>query len=158
MRTPDLIQRCNIKDSYSTADSVDGRFVFDYMGSSEFEWGAKGKSIRAMAPKDLKIHMVQIFQHKVYLLCEDSELDQYTLWLYELSRNAIRTKEATGFGYHWKNGSEYTSYNGKGPDMWWDIENHVAWSLRKDIVENFQQALPISVKKRDAAAEAKAKK
>lgn len=48
-RLPSLIQRVRFnKDSNEHGTGIDRLFAFDYMGSSEFEWGALPKALKLM--------------------------------------------------------------------------------------------------------------
>lgn len=58
-RLPSLIQRIRVrKEPYDGAKGIDKFFDFDYMGSSEFEWGALPKALKIMREaktKDWKV-------------------------------------------------------------------------------------------------------
>lgn len=136
-----LVQRATIKvplafDKSTLTDSV----RFDYMGSSEFEYGALPASLRRLQSnqKAITTFVAPIYDKKgrhlrilSYLSKEDINL--YVGQLCLLRQGGIRTKERTEF-------SELPSMYDK-TDFWWDIENDVMWSFHKEYMNRLEQFL-----------------
>ncbi len=59
---PSLIQRVRARKHPSDVQGIDRLFEFDYMGSSEFEFGTLGKALKIMraAKKDWKVETVEV--------------------------------------------------------------------------------------------------
>lgn len=140
LEQPYLIQRGQIKNSesfYRLSEVV----KLDYMGSSEFEFGALPQSFKDMHSKkdSLKIHTVNSIRknHKqpllVYGSLSNDELKQYVEWLTKIRNNdrSIHLKERARF-----NVDETTI------DFWWDITNGIMFSFN----DNFMRSLPTYIK------------
>lgn len=131
---PYLIQRGKFKDlpkgkgpcRLSVAVSM------DYMGSSEFEWGALPKSFRQIESfrPEFKLRVVDTILEdeqplQVWSFFDDEQFALYEGYLSNLrfTRNTS-TKEYTDFNVNDRKTSKV--------DFWWDIENGVMFGFNKD--------------------------
>lgn len=143
IRVPNLIQRADIKVPMASADARLSQAVnFDYMGSSEFEFGALPASFRRIeAEKDTwRKYVVDDIKDgetslRVYGSFEDGEFEVYKQHLLALRANKIRTHECTRFEADYKR-TKYFATN-----FWWDIDNDVMFGFKKE----FMNALPTFV-------------
>lgn len=134
-KLPYLVQRVLHRDHTNTeAKSVDRNFSFDYMGSSEFEWGALPSALRLMRdtgdysePKEIKA-----FGHTVWYVGSDTTfLDADALFADQIQgeRNArkARLKEAS---FICRSYGTDNSYSTRGPTIgWWAIDAVPPWCL-----------------------------
>lgn len=118
----------------------------EYMGSSEFEFGALPKSFREIEKNwdDVRIRVVDDITQdgkslRVFHFFNTEEMDQYVGFLKMLRANLIDTKERHRFevGYI---GGRYTTY-----DFWWDIDNHVMWSFDKNFMNRIKNHVKTSL-------------
>ena len=140
LKQPYLIQRAKINNHFTPFYRLSEAVNFDYMGSSEFEFGALPKSFKDMYNKkeSLKIHTVNSIKenHKrpllVYGSFIENELTQYVEWLTKIRNNdrSIHLKERARFD------------NDKETNFWWDIDNGIMFSFN----DNFMRALPMYIK------------
>ena len=140
LRTPYLIQRGKIKHPL-----VEGRFSeavdLDYMGSSEFEWGALPKSLRALQSMVDSISMTvepRITDQgganlRVLHTFDGAGYEEYFAHLLQAREGKLHTKEST-----WFDKDHSKRFASLRCDLWWDIDNHVMWSFDK----NFMKRLP----------------
>ena len=129
MENPYLIQRCEIKESWNQASIVSEAVKLEYMGSSEFEWGAIPDSLKEIS----KRNGLEVFQHKnLFVLCKENELTEYKELLDQLEQNKIRTKERV-----W----------GENTDLWIDLRNSIVFSKNEKILKVFQDLTKGSVEK-----------
>lgn len=131
MREPYLIQRVMVGPS--NRKGIDGFFGFDYMGSSEFEWGAIPKTLRLMRenisdyltePKRIKSNGHTAW----YVGPDDEEILQYADRFFRdqllpWEQHEIRFMERTNL---------HEAYNGPThhtPEGWWAIDQERPWLL-----------------------------
>jgi hypothetical protein len=117
-----LIQRGKFENR-EFKQGIDSILSFDYMGSSEFEWGALPKSLGKIRNElnnytyldiTLKDKLITVF-------CKDSQINDIELYLSELSDNKMHLKEFSAF-------DSYVNSDGYFKDkfdFWWDIQNHI---------------------------------
>ena len=117
------------------SDAVD----LEYMGSSEFEFGSKRKSLIDMFchEKELTLRKVKIEDKYLRVLSylNEEEFSTYEKDLLYLHKDLICTKEQTYFNKD-KISNKY--------DFWWDIENSVMWSYDKIFMNNLPSILEYS--------------
>lgn len=132
LSAPYMVQRATIVRPYvdmanaKLGDAVD----LDYMGSSEFENGATGISLRVFQARasDIRqsVHptITDALKRPLFIVhtFDDAKLDVYNGYLRRLRGidQAIRTKERTNFDQ---------SIKSSDTDFWWDLHNHVFWSF-----------------------------
>lgn len=132
-----LIQRAK----FETCDrkGIDGLLSFDYMGSSEFEWGALPKSLKRIRDNS-KEYCRFVFEFEDYeektlvVLCKKDDSENVVKILHQLLNNEIMLKEYCDLNKY---------LNGKaGSDFWWDIENDFFfWKENYDFTNEFTKLL-----------------
>lgn len=120
--TPYYIQRATF--SNRPREGVDGVLEFDYMGSSEFEFGAIGNSLKRIRSATEKYTLApvcdptpitksellmdntdkpvlkSVFGQKLMLYCKESDREQIIKHIMGLKANKIRLKESSYFEAH----------------------------------------------------------
>lgn len=134
-----LIQRASFK-SKVFGKGIDSILEFDYMGSSEFEFGAKPKSLQEIR-KSIGNHDNYIFKDveynkkviTVFLKKEqEAKLDEYLLQI--MNNPKPRLKERSDFNT-WINPTAFDLERMPKTDFWWDIENHIMFWKKNDDFE-----------------------
>jgi len=131
---PHLIQRGKFK-SGGEPTGYDALVSNDYMGSSEFEFGALPKSLRAITVDldSYKIHatdLKHIDGRGLFLVCKDDDEHDLQRVVRNLLNNVRRDP-------YWLKEPTYLSESLTGTkhydfEIWWDIENHWFAVLSKD--------------------------
>lgn len=132
LSAPYLVQRATIVRPYvdmantKLGDAVD----LDYMGSSEFENGGTGVSLRVFQARESHIKqsvhptITDALKRPLFIVhtFDDANLAAYNGYLRRLRGvdQTLRTKERTNFDQSIKNSNT---------DFWWDLQNHVFWSF-----------------------------
>ena len=130
---PWLIQRARIQKPFpdSKGTTLSNSVCLDYMGSSEFEFGALPASLRRMREQELKTRLVKGVTQgqsplRVLSYLDDKLFYDYEQTLFNLRFGNLRLKEVSRFNH---------DYPDQDPlfktDFWWDIENDVMWSFDK---------------------------
>jgi hypothetical protein len=134
---PYLLQRCTFKKEFDKNETFDRNVSCDYMGSSEFEWGAWPKSLRAVCA-DLSAY--EWFKHPTvehihyFAKQQDSELEQFIeAHCGQKYPQGFHTKERTCL-YDAVKETPQSLIN-----IWWDIENHVFIVYDKQITDATQR-------------------
>lgn len=158
------IQRGNFKEkiNISAIEGVDSILKFDYMGSSEFEFGALPKSLKEMVSSfrnnDFNENIIMINNKKFCLYSKSGEKAEYEEIIEFLKSKALNeynrdTKECMYFLNHFE-GKEKTKLkrgcakktekvpNYSYHDFWWDIDND--WVL---FPQEFSRIFKIALKK-----------
>lgn len=135
-----LVQRLESKTPPEGA-GFDRYFSLDYMGSSEFEWGAIPKAL------------AEVRRYKVAVFPADIEIDGRTRTVYFVTHKhiavaavrwmqewAARTDLRPAFwGKEW---SEFPEKFADIPDRhrrtdaWWAIRENVAWALTREVADS----------------------
>ena len=132
IQTPYLIQRGtfqNIKEEEIVG--LDSLISYDYMGSSEFEWGALPASLRRMTSSFSKYVWFPVEEIKdadrqcLYILCQKHQQDEITNAVKILAteeHNTFNTKERVGLQDYINCRSQYSM----NTNFWWDVtsSNH----------------------------------
>lgn len=149
---PYLVFRSTIKDLKGTK-SISESIDFDYMGSSEFEWGAPAKSRLRMWYYYIngvyRKHRVDSMKLKdgsalrVYHRFTDDDLQTYLKYLREYADGKFRMKEWIDFDNVVKGTSRW---NGKF-DFWWDIENDCYFSFNKTAINKMPEMVEETIKR-----------
>lgn len=129
---PNLIQRGKFIDR-DFKKGIDSIIQFDYMGSSEFEFGALPNSLNKIREnKNDYVYLdVPIKDKIITVFCESNKKSDIKQYLTELSENKYILKEYSDFDT-FINPSNY--FKNK-TDFWWDIENNLMF-FKKNI--NFE--------------------
>ena len=131
-----LIQRGKFENR-EYKNGIDSILSFDYMGSSEFEFGALPKSLGNIRNKLNEYTYLDIpMQDKVItVFCKDSQKCEVTQYLTELSENKMRLKEFSAFDSYIKNDGYFKDRF----DFWWDIENDLMfWKKNNEFEIKFK--------------------
>lgn len=153
MKKPYLVQRAeiNVPISNFRGKRISEVLDLDYMGSSEFEWGAVPKSLRALGEAAeaglTRLRTVNAIKQddvslRVYSFLTDEEFETYVGYLQKMRDGRVEfyLKEATRFE---EAGRESTRFN--NTNFWWDIENHVMWSFSKPLMSHLEESVKASL-------------
>jgi len=131
-----LIQRGNFENR-EHKNGIDSILNFDYMGSSEFEWGALPKSLGNIRSELNEYTYLDVpMQDKVItVFCKDSQKSDIKTYLTELAENKMRLKEFSAFDSYIKNDGYFKDRF----DFWWDIENDLMfWKKNNEFETKFK--------------------
>jgi len=129
MQQPWLIQRGEFNNTQDNEiNGLDSLVRFDYMGSSEFEFGALPQSYKHILKnhqtykfKKIKLKTKDETPKYIFIFADKNDLEDVSMWIKIFSKKPYHnTKEVVGI-YEAINGlkKSYTKCN-----FWWDIENH----------------------------------
>jgi hypothetical protein len=126
IEAPYLIQRGTFRDiPVEQIEGLDSLINYDYMGSSEFEFGALPHSLRRITYSwsQYVINKILDIQNqngdKLYLLCQQNQFEELKSVIETLisNPNIFHTKERVGIKEYLECKSEYDmSFN-----FWWDV-------------------------------------
>ncbi len=123
----------------------------EYMGSSEFEFGALPKSFRVFEQylNDWKVQLVDAIVDKkgralrVFHFFNEEQFQVYLNYLHQLRKDELHTKERHYFAE--KQPAYLPSFVDRY-DFWWDITNNVMWSFDKNFMNRIQDHVRASLK------------
>lgn len=125
---PFLIQRCKVK-TRNKADikGIDSLFSFDYMGSSEFEFGALSRSLknlclRADNLESTKVSFSQKKRKTLWFVSDICNRVAVEMMVRQVADERHRTKEYVGIEAYLNGEEERRNY--QSFDAWWDIDHH----------------------------------
>jgi len=123
-----LIQRAKFENR-DYKKGIDSIVHFDYMGSSEFEWGALPESLGKIRDliNDYTYLDVPIKGKVITVFCKNSQKSDVKQYLTELSENKWYLQEYSDFDNYINPSQNFKSRT----DFWWDISNHLMF-WRKD--------------------------
>ncbi len=134
-RMPYLIQRCRVR-SRENITGIDSLLSFDYMGSSEFEWGALPIALRELCEvaDELMVHEVSFTKKKsLWLVTTNKDVAEARRMLKIVSSEKARTKEYVGIEAYLKGTEAEHSY--RDYKAWWDIDHHWIACVDKELAE-----------------------
>lgn len=143
MRTQ-LIQRGRFEDR-DYKKGIDSIVKFDYMGSSEFEYGALPESlgkIRANISEYTYLDVPMLSFPKsqmvsITVFCKNSQKAEVKTYLQELADDNFSLQEPSDFDTY-INKKEYPNRT----DFWWDIGNHLMfWKKNIEFEQKFRQII-----------------
>jgi len=121
---PWLIQRGSFrKVEEKDITGIDSLISFDYMGSSEFEWGALHHSLMRMSTQWDKFIVFQIDEIKdadgqyLQVLCRESQKDDIKKAILFMAEGKLDLKERAGLKEYLNCESEWSMRT----DHWWDV-------------------------------------
>lgn len=133
-----LVQRLELrKTPAASATGFDKYFALDYMGASEFEWGAVPKALKAMRAKPVSSQLLPVTingrTRDVYLVTHDGNHLDAAKGLHTWGEGAAHGrpfygKEASHFDYQFA-GIEYPYDD---TTAWWSLEDDVAFALDEE--------------------------
>ncbi len=116
---------------------AEGRLEYDHMGSSEFKFGlSRLGSLKWLLTASTSLTSVDIkitddISIKVWLVTtKDFPVDVYQLFLQEIADGRRRLKEPSNFDKALK--ATYGAEENQATNVWFDIENHVLWTLTEE--------------------------
>lgn len=133
-----LIQRGKF-EKREGKEGIDSILRFDYMGSSEFEWGALPESLTNIRSKiEEYVYLdVPIYSKTITVFCKESQKADVKQYLLDLAMDKFNLKEYSDFN-NYVNPSAFKSRT----DFWWDISNHLMfWRKDVDFETNFKEVI-----------------
>ena len=128
--------------------------VFDYMGSSEYEFGEVPRALSAMAKNHKKLRsflMTCKYEHKswreketkeglreIYVICEINDYSEVSSYIGSMAKGKEDCKEMTRFASSLAE-NEYD----KKTEGWLDLTNHFMFFKDKNMFENFKVLLDV---------------
>lgn len=118
------------------AKGLDVDFQLDYMGSSEFEWGAIPKALKELrtSAEHLAIHETVVSfgdyeERPLYFICDtrlySEKIAAFDAWI----DGGMRGKERSHFEEVFRGGEGYYDRT----VAWWAIDTDAAWTLEPDL-------------------------
>lgn len=164
---PYLIQRGKIKPGYSPNDRFSVAVRTEYMGSSEFEFGALPKSLRNLRAQADKLSLIEIPEVRdldgnpllAYGNFEAHNPEEYRAMIYAVATGKERTKESTGFRKHMEQEEIYIPRRYKTKKQkaeyledeknnrtteWWDLDNDIHLSFDREFMTHLPSILRAS--------------
>lgn len=137
-----LVQRLTVRDN-APADAIgfDTLFSLDYMGSSEFEWGAIPAALKSMRRKRVSAKPFSVVidgqARDVYMVGESNQLIQAAANLQKWASGPrpFDSKEATGFAEAFAGEKTWRDTN-----AWWAIQEDIAFTLDAGIADRLVAA------------------
>jgi hypothetical protein len=141
MRNPFCIQRAKFETD-ENAKGIDKHLAMDYMGSSEFEWGALPKSLRRVR-EQLQSYVMFNYSFKkrpekvVTVFCKKEQQEFIGDILEQLSEGKLHLQEYCDLSNYVNPETKY-----RDSDFWWDIdEDWFFWRFTPDFDKKFLDAL-----------------
>lgn len=141
-----LIQRGTIRDNDSKT-GIDSIIDWDYMGASEYEWGALPNSLKRIR-KNINEYTyldISVFKKNISVFCNNIQKSEVQEYLKELALGKMHTKMASYFNNYVKP-SKYELENQKKypltTNFWWDIENDLMfWVKNQEFETKFKKLI-----------------
>ncbi len=162
LREPWLVQRCKA-EKFSPTLRTGEYLKLDYMGSSEFEWGAIPQFQRDMLEKlsSLVISSITHSGMTLFYASTKDQVEQYGNILKDLIDGKFRMKERSGIK------EKETLYVGAkrtamydqphapySTDVWLDLTNGLFFARTEEAVKNLFTTIPNAVRYMDQQAKA----
>lgn len=141
-----LIQRGEIKDRDSKK-GIDSIVSLDYMGASEYEWGALPGSLDIIRKgiNEYTYLDVPINKKNITVFCNDSQKTEIKTYLEEISKGKMRTKLGSYFDQYTRPSKSDIEWQFKHPlntNFWWDIDNNLMfWEKNVEFETKFKQII-----------------
>lgn len=127
-----LIQRGKFEDRPQKS-GIDNILKFDYMGSSEFEWGALPDSLSRIRKEPYLSYDLTIKGKSLTVFCKISHnTEDVKEYLLNLAANKWYMQEYSDFD-NFINPSEH--FKSK-TDFWWDISNDIMFWRKDEVFES----------------------
>ena len=134
---PYLIQRCKEKSrAKESITGIDSLLSFDYMGSSEFEWGALPAALRRICEIADRLEVTPVpfkKKKKLFLVCSAHEKLEAIKMLGQVADEKHRTKEYVGIEAYLKGTEDQRGY--RGYSAWWDIDHRWFACIDEELAE-----------------------
>jgi hypothetical protein len=133
-----LLQRASFKNGKDkSGKGIDTIISLDYMGSSEFEWGALPNSLKNIR-KDINDYTyldVLVSDKLITVFCKVSQKSDVELYLINLAKNNMILKEFSAFDSYINNDGYFKDRF----DFWWDIDNDLMfWKKNQEFELKFK--------------------
>lgn len=171
-----LIQRAKIRGPVSPAERLSDAVQMDYMGSSEFEFGALPKSLRRLQQRQQELSVrevstIQLDGKQLYVLSHftGEQFVEYVELLSQLKENKLHLKERTEFSDYERKDPFATAdiarsrsrrkgstYVREYANFWWDIENDAMFTFDATFARQLTGHLQASFKYMDEVAAGRA--
>lgn len=140
-----LVQRMTSRTGTpNPARGFDGYFELDYMGSSEFEWGAIPKALKSMRRVNSRVEPQDVIisgrVYRIYFVGApgvSNNARDFELWA------SGDERKPAFFGKEWTHLPEILSGSKASwidTDAWWSIEDDVAWALDEKVANRLAAA------------------
>lgn len=135
-----LVQRCTKKFKVYKNETVSEAFSLDYMGSSEFEFGAIPKSIRKLAQKNL---VQTSFKHKskngkeytIYVLADHEEQGEAVKAIRDYLNAPSPYRQLKEFIHLWGLVNEDKTRENYEETFWWCVDENSNCRVKGKTVE-----------------------
>jgi hypothetical protein len=140
---PYLIQRAKFVNGDDLSRGIDAIMRFDYMGSSEFEFGTLSKSLKEIRANlsDYVYIPVKVGNKDIvvfYNLVKCQGIQEYLNRLAGLTSDKPCLKERSAFDDYIKDDGYFKDKF----DLWWDLENHlIFWKDNDSFLEKFKKVI-----------------
>jgi len=126
-----LVQRAQIEDR-DYKKGIDSIVSLDYMGASEYEWGAVPDSLKRIRAEISEYTYMDLpMDGKVItVFCKVSQRPEVPEYLNALANNDMQTKCYHDFNNLLRPSNIHKDFQKKHPlrtSFWWDIENDLMW-------------------------------
>ena len=151
MNKPYLIQRMRFRKGPEKNPSFDQLLLMEYMGSSDFEWGALPKALKILCKAADELEVVKVkppikrFDGAgMFMICKSSEVS-YMETIHDLVSEKTKTEGYTNLGQMVKGKNIFGEPIGMddlgSTHAWWDIEANVIFCFGKKETENILLAI-----------------
>lgn len=136
-----LVQRMNKKThAYPGDTGLDRHFDLDYMGSSEFEWGAIPKALKRLREAPVAVTQQALTfegqERAVFFISHPNEADAKWAALQRWVDAGMRGKEWTKFDRMLSGtATDWPT------DAWWSIDTDAAWTLDQETADLLATAI-----------------
>jgi hypothetical protein len=147
-----LVQRGTFNEiTKDIITGIDSLINFDYMGSSEFEWGALPRSLSAIIEQWKDIIIVgtgirDFEQKELFILCNKDKESAITACVKEL---------AVGERYQLKEYCDMRDWiegKRKRNNFWWDLDNHWMACTSRNRIDLLKCSIEKVIEKRNKSA------
>lgn len=141
-----LVQRGSKKDT-TEKTGIDAIIRFDYMGASEYEWGALPESLKRIREKekDYTYLDIPIYGKVITVFCRNEVKQDAKQLLEDLAARKMHTKCYHAFDHYVKPSEHEAEWQKKHPlttNFWWDLENDMMfWVKDHEFEAKFKQAI-----------------
>lgn len=130
------IQRGEIREEINTnKKGIDMLINFDYMGASEYEWGALPESLVKIRKyiNEYTYLDVPINKKVITVFCLESEKSDVKTYLNEIANGTMLTKMGSYFDKYIKPSKHELKWQSKNPlktNFWWDLDNDLMFWVK----------------------------
>lgn len=143
-----LIQRARFEDR-DYKKGIDSIINLDYMGSSEFEWGALPDSLKKIRENinNYTYLDVPIKDKVITVFCTNEQKSEVKKYLNKLANREMTLKEYSDFNQYInpsKFDLEWQKKRKHSTDFWWDIDNNLMfWKKDNEFETKFKNIIKV---------------